>query len=94
MEGFEILIPISAIFFTGMIVLVPVVGITARFALRPVLESMARLRESAQQNQALELLERRQALMEEQLHALETGVTRLADEAEFRRQLEGPARPF
>jgi len=63
-------IPIVAILMGGLLLLIPVAGLTLRFALKPVLESFGQLRESRAQSEALRLMEQRLALLEEQMHAL------------------------
>jgi hypothetical protein len=93
MNEFEVLVPILAILVTGAAVLIPIVGITARFALKPVVEAFARLKESQGAGERQALMEQRIALLEEQLHAMERDQARLLEEADFRRQLGQPADP-
>ncbi len=79
--------------FVGLIVLIPVVGLTARFALKPIVEALARMREAQGTNQSLTLLERRMALSEQEMKSLEglrEDVRRLVEEQEFQRQLATP----
>jgi len=64
------LIPIAAIIMGGLLLLVPVVGLTVRFALKPALESLGHLRALKLQGQELHLVEQRLALIEEQMRAL------------------------
>lgn len=90
MSNFEILVPITAILVFGTAVIIPIAGITARFALKPVVEAFARLRESQGSGERQALTEQRLALLEEQLHALERDQARLLEEADFRRQLGDP----
>jgi hypothetical protein len=61
------LIPILAILLGGMAILIPIAGLTLRFALKPALESFGKLREAQAQAQELRLLEQRLSLVEEQL---------------------------
>jgi hypothetical protein len=60
-------IPIVAILFVGLIILVPIAGLTLRFALKPALEALGPLREQRNQDAELRLLEQRIALLEGQL---------------------------
>jgi hypothetical protein len=90
MGPLEIFIPITAILVGGIIVGVPVVGLTARFAFKPVVEAFLRMK-SAQADDRVPRLESRLAQMEEQLHAVERAQDRLVEEAEFQRQLSGRA---
>lgn len=71
-----------------MVVLVPVVGITARFALKPIVEAFARMKEMKGEEQKVALMEQRIALLEEHLHSVDRNVAALQEDSEFRRQLE------
>lgn len=84
----ELLIPLLAIFMGMLVVLVPVVGITARIALKPIMESWARYREMRGDDQTVAILSQRVALLEEHLHGIERSLHALHEDAEFRRQLE------
>jgi hypothetical protein len=85
----EAIIAGLAIFLGMLVVLIPIAGITARIALRPMMDAFGRYREIAGENEAQQLLERRVALMEEQLHGIDRSLRELRDESEFARQLEG-----
>jgi hypothetical protein len=91
MSSNEAIIAGLAIFLGMMVVLIPITGLTARFALRPMMEALGRYREIAGQNEAQQLLERRVALMEEQLHSMDRSLRELGEESDFRRQLETPS---
>jgi len=84
---------IVGIFMGSLMVLIPVAGLTARFALKPIVESLARLRESSNKGEAITLLERRMALLEQEVQSV-TGirdeVARLVEELEFQRKLAAP----
>ena len=73
-----------------LVVLIPVAGLTARFALKPIVEAIFRARESPTAARETALLEKRVALLEQQLRSVEGSMERLAEGAEFRRQLEAP----
>ncbi len=87
----EAIIAGLAIFLSMLVVLIPITGLTARFALRPMMDALGRYREMAGQNEAQQLLERRIALLEEQLHGVDRSLRDLSDESDFRRQLENGA---
>ncbi len=73
------------------VVLVPVIGLTARFALKPTVEALSKFFESKGQEEALAILERRQALLEGQIEQLDGALRRLSEAQEFDRQLgSGP----
>ena len=84
----EAIIAGLAIFLGLLTVLIPITGLTARFALKPVMEALGKYRESQNDRQMQALLERRVALMEEQLHSMDRSLRELAEESEFRRELE------
>lgn len=72
-----------------LIVLVPIAGITARFALKPIVESFARLKEmQGGSEQQTHLLEQRIALLEQQYQLLENSVARIGELKEFDKQLK------
>lgn len=78
---------VLGIFLGSLIVLIPVAGLTARFALKPVVEAIARARGAQQSPQAVALLERRLTLLEQQLQQVDASVDRMAEELQFLRQL-------
>ena len=84
-----------AVFMGVSIVLVPVIGITARFALKPTVEALARLFEHKGVEDTVGILERRMALLEQQMESLDNSVQRLTEVSEFHRALESgePAPP-
>ena len=74
------------------IVLVPVIGITARFALKPTVEALSRLFENRSTSETLSIMERRLELQEQQIDALQTALRSLTEARDFDRQLAAPAR--
>ena len=76
------------------IVLIPVIGLTARFALKPTVEALSRIFETRGMDEPVQILDRRMALLESQLEALESSVHRLEDTTSFDAQLKrGPEEP-
>jgi len=72
------------------IVLVPVIGLTARFALKPVVEALARVFESRSVDETVRILERRVELQEQQIEALQSSLKQVAETQDFDRQLAAP----
>lgn len=72
------------------IVLVPILGITARFALKPTVEALGRFMDRKGLDETLNILERRVALMEQQIETMESSMRQLSEAAEFQRQLASP----
>jgi hypothetical protein len=84
----EAIIAGLAIFLGLMVVLIPITGLTLRFALKPVMEALGKYREGQGDKQMQQLLERRVALMEEQMHSMDRSLRELLEESDFRRELE------
>ena len=89
MNGPEILIPLVLGTLGILTVLIPIAGLTARFALKPIVEAIARMREVQSGTTAREvnLLEQRVALLEQQYQALDNQVERITEVKDFERQL-------
>jgi hypothetical protein len=81
---------IIAIILGMLAILIPITGLTARFALKPLVESMARLFENRTVENTVEITERRVALLESQVESLEQVLRDLRDGREFDRQLQSP----
>jgi hypothetical protein len=81
---------IVAIILGMLTILIPIAGLTARFALKPLVESMARLFDNRTVENTVEITERRVALLESQVESLEQTVKDLRDGREFDRQLQSP----
>lgn len=79
-----------AVFMGTLIVLIPIAGVTARFALKPIAEAMAKIKSSQGANEQLALMQQRLELMEQQLAAMESDVYRIKEVSEFHAQLKAP----
>lgn len=75
----------------GLAILIPIVGFTARFALKPIADAMVRMRGATEPQQMLEQRMGRLEAEVNQLADLRVSVERLADELEFSRKLALPA---
>jgi hypothetical protein len=69
------------------IVLIPVIGLTARFALKPTVEALSRIFEGRSMDESVQILERRVALLEQQVETYESALKRLEESTAFDRQL-------
>jgi hypothetical protein len=78
-----------AVIMVFSIVLVPVIGFTARFAFKPIAETLARLLAVRGDEETLNLLERRVALLEQQVDSFEHELVSARQAATFDRQLQG-----
>lgn len=75
------------------VVLIPVVGLTARYALKPFVETLGRFFDHRELDENVQILERRMALLEQQIEAMDGTVRRLTEVTDFHRQLEAGANP-
>ncbi len=90
--------PINLVALVGTIlgisiVLVPVIGLTARYALKPTVEALAKIFESRSSDETVRILERRVELQEQQIESLQASVKLLTETQEFDRQLAAPRAP-
>ena len=76
-----------ATFMGTSIILIPIIGLTARFALKPTVEALSRLFEKKGSDESVAILERRMALLEQQIESIESNVERLAETADFDQKL-------
>lgn len=93
-QTLELLIPITGIVFGSLMFLIPIAGITARFALKPIMEAIAKAREmqAGGTGRELAVLEQRVALLEQQYQQLESSVKHISDVTEFEKRLTSPRR--
>lgn len=81
---------LAAVVLGISIVLVPVIGLTARFAFKPVVEALARIFEDRNADETVRMLERRIELQEHELASLHATVRQLVEANDFDRQLAPP----
>ena len=85
---------IVAIVMGMSVVLIPIAGLTARFALKPLVESLAKVNEVRGVEETVAITERRVALLEQQLESMESTVRQLEAKENFDRALKsGDAAP-
>lgn len=80
---------ILLILMTGLIIFTPVAGLTLRFALKPLVDSLARLMEVRARKDDSDLLDKRVALLEQELSVARMELKELRDREEFYQRL-GP----
>jgi len=85
------IVGLVAVIMVFSIVLVPVIGLTARFALKPTMEAMSHFFEQKGMEETVRILERRVGLMEQQLEHMENELDKVAEVQRFDRQLHGGA---
>ncbi len=81
------LIPIVAIVMGMLTVLIPITGFTARFALKPIAEAVARMKEAQGAGQHVALLEQRVALLEQQQSNTEADLEKVLEVQQFQEKL-------
>lgn len=69
------------------VILIPVIGLTARFALKPTVEALSKFFESKGSDEIVRILERRVALLEQQVEFMEGNMRELDAVTEFHREL-------
>ena len=69
------------------IVLIPVAGLTLRFALKPAVETLTRFFDHQGLQDSVRVLERRIDFQEHQIESLEGTIRRITDGSEFDRKL-------
>lgn len=87
------LVALSAVILGCLSFLIPIAGLTARFAIKPITEAIARAREGSIDRETVQLLERRLALLEQEVHGvaeLRAELNRTLEELEFHKQLAQP----
>ena len=83
-------VPLVAVVMGISVILVPVIGFTARYVLRPFQDALAQYVQGSANNDSVRILERRMALMEQQLEGMEGTLNRIAEAADFHRELRTP----
>ncbi len=74
----------------GTAILLPLFGLTVRFALKPIVDSVIKIMEARRTNAEMELLERRVTLLEQELNGTQHDLQRLIEKDEFDRRLAKP----
>jgi hypothetical protein len=87
------LVALSAVILGCLMFLIPIAGLTARFAIKPIAEALARSQSGSIDRETVQLLERRLALIEQEVHGLSElrgDLARVLEEMEFQKQLTQP----
>jgi hypothetical protein len=85
------LVALTAVILGCLMFLIPIAGLTARFAIRPITEALGRMSSGHADRETLQLLERRMALLEQEVHGIgevRAQLSRVIEELEFQKQLE------
>lgn len=79
---------VVAVVMFSLVILIPIAGITARFALKPIAEAVARVKEAQGSTRELGLLQQRVDLLEQQVGVMESDLHRLREVQEFHARLK------
>ena len=79
---------VLAVLLGGLVVLIPVLGLTIRFALRPLVDAWIQLRKDGALESETDLLRRQVHLLESELQQMQHSVQSLTEAQEFQRRLE------
>jgi hypothetical protein len=82
-----------AILFTGMVVLVPILGITLRFAIKPFFDTWAEIQRSRVASEDQSLHERRLEVLEAEVQQVQHALRSVLDAQEFQQRLADPVSP-
>jgi hypothetical protein len=83
-------VPLVAVVMGISVILVPVIGFTARYVLKPFQDALVQYVQGRGSDDSVRILERRMALMEQQIEGMESTLDRIADAADFHRELRTP----
>lgn len=84
------LIPLAGIGMVTLLVGIPILGLTIRFALKPIAESVSLLRNGAGAAADDTRMAERLEALEEQMSRLDSGLERLIEAVEFQAKLAAP----
>ena len=86
----DIILGGMAILFSGMVVLVPVLGLTLRFAIKPFFDSWAEIQRSRLKDDQDSLQARQIQLLEVELQQVQQALRSVQEAQDFQRQLADP----
>jgi hypothetical protein len=83
----EVILGGLSILFAGMVVLVPVLGLTLRLAIKPFFDTWAEIQRARNVSQENALLERQVEVLESELQQVQQVLGTLVEAQEFQRKL-------
>lgn len=86
----DIILGGMAILFSGMVVLVPVLGLTLRFAIKPFFDSWAEIQRSQLRGAHDSVQARQISLLEAELQQVQDALRAVQEAQDFQRQLADP----
>ena len=88
----EIILGGMAILFAGMVVLVPVLGLTLRFAIKPFFDTWAEIQRAQLRADQDSIQSRQIYLLEAELQQVQNTLRGVVESQEFQRELASPLR--
>lgn len=88
MDVSDNMIGLVAVIMVFSILLIPVLGLTARFALKPTIEAISQFFDQKGMEETVRILERRVGLLEQQVEHVEGQLEEVAEVQKFDRQLK------
>jgi hypothetical protein len=87
------LVALTAIVLGCLMFLIPIAGFTLRYAIKPISEALAKRTDGSADRESIRMLERRMALLEQEMHGIgemRGDLSRLLEELDFQKQLTRP----
>lgn len=85
---------VLAVLLGGLVLIIPIAGLTVRFAFRPIIQSWLEIKERQLASPSGDLLQQRVSLLEAEVQQLQHQLQAVSEADEFRRLMEGdPASP-
>jgi hypothetical protein len=81
------IVPIIGIVMGSLTVMIPVSLVALRFAIKPIAEAIAITRSGGASQEQLTIMEKRLALLEQQMSGVDSEVSRLAEAVDFQDRL-------
>ena len=78
---------ITIVFFVGLTLIIPMIALSLRFALKPVIETWMRMKSSQVGEETIQMQDRRIALLEAEVQSLQQVVQHRVEATEFDRAL-------
>jgi hypothetical protein len=87
------LVALTAIVLGCLMFLIPIAGLTLRYAIKPITDAMKKSNLEGADRETILMIERRMSLLEQEVHGMaevRDDLRRVLEELEFRNQLEKP----
>ena len=86
----DLIVGSLAVIFVGLVVLVPVLGLTLRFAIKPFFDSWIEIQRARVATDRENLHERQLSLLDSEMQQMQSMLRSMMEAQEFQRQLQNP----